>query len=70
VSQLSRRSDVGRALPTLSGIYGYPTTILIDKRGEVREIHTGFSGPAAGAAYDEFVKVFRAQVDALLAEQV
>jgi peroxiredoxin len=60
--------EAGKALPTLSGIYGYPTTILIDRRGEVRDIHTGFSGPATGAAYDEFVAEFRAQVDALLAE--
>lgn len=60
--------EAGKALPTLSGIYGYPTTILIDKRGEVRDIHTGFSGPATGAAHDEFVAEFRAQVDALLAE--
>jgi thiol-disulfide isomerase/thioredoxin len=60
--------EAGKALPTLSGIYGYPTTILIDKRGEVRDIHTGFSGPATGDAYREFVREFREQVDALLAE--
>ena len=61
--------EAGKALPTLSGIYGYPTTILIDRRGVVRDIHTGFSGPATGAAYDEFVAEFRAKVDALLAEK-
>jgi peroxiredoxin len=60
--------EAGKALPTLSGIYGYPTTILIDKRGEVRDIHTGFSGPATGAVYERFVEEFRAQIDALLAE--
>ncbi|MGH8176722.1 MAG: TlpA disulfide reductase family protein [Steroidobacter sp.] len=60
--------EAGKALPSLSGIYGYPTTILIDRKGEVRDIHTGFSGPATGAAYDEFVTGFRAQVDELLAE--
>ena len=60
--------EAGKALPTLSGIYGYPTTILIDRMGEVRDIHTGFFGPATGAAHDEFVAEFRAKVDALLAE--
>jgi peroxiredoxin len=60
--------EAGKALPALSGIYGYPTTILIDRKGEVCDIHTGFSGPATGAAYDEFVAEFRAKVVALLAE--
>jgi thiol-disulfide isomerase/thioredoxin len=62
--------EAGKALPTLSGIYGYPTTILIDKRGEVRDIHTGFTGPATGAAYEDFVREFRAQVDELLSESI
>jgi peroxiredoxin len=61
--------EAGKALPTLSGIYGYPTTILIDRKGEVRDIHTGFSGPATGAVYEAFVAEFRAQVESLLAEQ-
>lgn len=60
--------EAGKALPALSGIYGYPTTILIDRKGEVRDIHTGFSGPATGAAYEKFVTEFRADVDKLLAE--
>jgi peroxiredoxin len=60
--------EAGKALPALSGIYGYPTTILIDRKGAVRDIHTGFSGPATGAAYDELVAEFREQVNALLNE--
>jgi thiol-disulfide isomerase/thioredoxin len=60
--------QAAKALPSLSGIYGYPTAVLIDRRGEVRDIHTGFSGPATGAAYDEFVCEFTQRVDALLVE--
>ena len=55
-------------MPDLSGIYGYPTTIFIDRKGEVREIHTGFAGPAAGKHHDEYVQEFHALVDKLLAE--
>jgi hypothetical protein len=29
----------------------FPTTIIIDKKGIVRRIHTGFSGPGTGQEY-------------------
>lgn len=61
--------DPERKLPSLSGIYGYPTTIFLDRKGEVRKIHTGFSGPATGKHYDEYVAEFRAQVDELLGDE-
>lgn len=60
--------DEKNALPELTQLKGYPTTIFIDKKGEVREIHTGFNGPATGLFYDEFKKDFNALVDSLLAE--
>jgi len=55
-------------LPQLNRIMGYPTTIFVDKRGQVREIHTGFSGPGTGAYYDKFVDDFNRLMDKLLAE--
>ncbi|WP_165021020.1 TlpA disulfide reductase family protein [Dysgonomonas sp. ZJ279] len=57
-----------KALPALSKIASYPTTIFIDKKGVVRKIHTGFNGPATGLFYDEFKKDFNKIVDDLLAE--
>lgn len=57
-----------KALPALSKIASYPTTIFIDKKGVVRKIHTGFNGPATGLFYDEFKKDFNSVVDDLLAE--
>jgi thiol-disulfide isomerase/thioredoxin len=60
--------SAGKALPTLSGIYGYPTTIFVDKQGKVRKIHTGFTGPAAPQEYEEYTSEFKALVDELLAE--
>lgn len=59
-------AEAGKALPSLSGIYGYPTAILIDRQGNVRDIHTGFTGPATGAEYDLYVTEFRARIDELL----
>jgi hypothetical protein len=55
-------------LPQLNGVYAYPTTIFIDRKGKVRHIHTGFSGPATGTHYTELTQDFDARIRALLAE--
>jgi thiol-disulfide isomerase/thioredoxin len=55
-------------LPMLNHILSYPTTIFIDKQGEVRKIHTGFNGPATGSKYTEFVAEFESFVASLLEE--
>ncbi|MFR0677458.1 TlpA disulfide reductase family protein [Dysgonomonas mossii] len=58
-----------KALPQVSKIMGYPTTIFIDKKGIVRKIHTGFNGPATGLFYEEFKQDFNKVVEDLLAEK-
>ncbi|NIJ50993.1 peroxiredoxin family protein [Dyadobacter arcticus] len=58
-----------KALPMLNKVMSYPTTIFIDKKGKVREIHTGFSGPGTGKYYDEFVSDFNSLMDKLIAEK-
>lgn len=68
VAGVAEADDVSNKLPMLSGIYGYPTAILLDKQGRVRDIHTGFSGPATGKHYEEYVAEFTTKVDQLLAE--
>jgi thiol-disulfide isomerase/thioredoxin len=57
-----------KTLPMLNKILSFPTTIFIDKKGNVRAIHTGFSGPGTGQYYDDFVADFDRQIDGLLAE--
>ncbi len=61
-------ADAAKTLPMLSGINAYPTTILIDKNGKVRKIHTGFSGPGTGEYYEKFVEEFEGDVAELLSE--
>lgn len=68
VAGVAEADDVNNKLPMLSGIYGYPTAILLDREHRVRDIHTGFSGPATGRHYEEYVEEFTAKVESLLAE--
>jgi len=55
-------------LPMLNHILSYPTSVFIDKKGNVRKIHTGFNGPATGEKYLEFKKEFEGFVGELLNE--
>jgi thiol-disulfide isomerase/thioredoxin len=68
IAGLSETDEASKALPTLTGVYGYPTTLIIDRNGVVRDTHVGFSGPATGHHYEEYVTEFRALVDQLLSQ--
>jgi thiol-disulfide isomerase/thioredoxin len=57
-----------KTLPQLTPIRSFPTTIFIDKKGNVREIHGTFFGPGTGKHYEEFKKEFYTTVDGLLKE--
>lgn len=50
----------------LEGISVFPTTIFMDKEGEVQEIHTGFSGPSTGVYYEKFIEKFKKTTDKLI----
>lgn len=62
------RENANQALPMLNKVMGYPTTIFIDKKGKVRKIHTGFSGPATGQDYEKFKEEFTAFIEQLIRE--
>lgn len=65
----SGTESASKALPQLNGIASFPTTIFIDKKGNVRKVHSGFSGPATGKFYEEFKTEFNALIDQLVAEK-
>lgn len=54
--------------PQLEGGIAYPTTIFIDRTGQVRRVHAGFYGPATGAAYDALRQEFFDLTEELLRE--
>ena len=49
------KKEAAQKLPMLNHVLSFPTTIFIDRNGNVRRIHTGFSGPGTGEYYQEFV---------------
>jgi len=63
------KGEAAKSLPMMEKVLGFPTTIIIDKKGDVRKIHTGFSGPGTGEHYIEFITEFEKLTDDLLAEK-
>jgi thiol-disulfide isomerase/thioredoxin len=62
------KEDAAKSLPMLNNVIAFPTLIIQDKKGNVRKIHTGFSGPGTGKNYTEFVAEFEQLVNDLLKE--
>jgi thiol-disulfide isomerase/thioredoxin len=62
------KGEAGQRLPWLNEVVAYPTLVLLDRTGRVREIYTGFNSPETGQPNQAFVDRFNATVDALLAE--
>jgi peroxiredoxin len=64
----TERLSRGEALPMLSDVVAYPTTLVLDRQGKVRRIHTSFPGPATGQAHADYQRDMRAFLNLLLAE--
>jgi hypothetical protein len=62
------KTEAQQKLPMLNHVLSYPTTIIIDKTGAVRKIHTGFNGPATGNKFTEFKNEFESFLAELVAE--
>lgn len=60
------KQKAAEALPGLDKLLSFPTTILVDRRGNVVSIHTGFSGPGTGPYYDMERERYRKKIEALL----
>jgi thiol-disulfide isomerase/thioredoxin len=64
----NNNAEAAKQLPALNRVAAFPTTVFVDKKGQVRHIHTGFSGPGTGHYYDDYVAEFNRLIDKLLAE--
>jgi thiol-disulfide isomerase/thioredoxin len=63
------KAEVVKSLPMLNSFIAFPTLLVIDRKGTVRKILTGFSGPGTGAHYTDFKKEFENIIDDLLLEE-
>ncbi len=54
--------------PMLNHVMSFPTTLIIDTKGSIRKVHTGFNGPATGNYYTDFKKEMTLFINQLLAE--
>ncbi len=68
VAGVSNKDSVAASLPQLAKFLGFPTTIFLDKKGVVRSIRTGFSGPGTGQYFEDEKAHFNRTVDKLLKE--
>ena len=68
IAGFANKSEAGKKLPMLNKVISYPTSIVIDKSGEIVDIHTGFSGPGTGKIYQNFTNDFIAMIDSVISQ--
>ena len=68
IAGTSNKKEASKVLPMLDHILSFPTTIIVDKTGKVRNIHTGFSGPGTGNVYQKFADKYVLMLKKLLNE--
>ena len=57
-----------KTLPELTAIKFFPSSVILDKKGKVRKLDTGFNGPATGVHYDIYKNEFEEIINKLLNE--
>ena len=68
IGGLADKDEVANDVPIIDGLRSYPTTIFVDKTGEVRGVYQGFSGPATGEAYETLQRRWGEMVGRIVGE--
>lgn len=64
VTGLTGKTKASESLPFLNSISAFPTTIILDRKHNVKSIYTGFNGPATGKEYE----LYKKKTESLLTE--
>jgi len=67
---IADKKVVAEKLQALNKFIAFPTTIIIDRKGNVREIYTGYTGTVTGKYFDDYETKFNKVLDELIAEPV
>ncbi len=62
----AKKNDASEDFPMLNNIMSFPTTIIIGRDGEVKQIYTGFNGPGTGEYYITYKKKLNILIQSLL----
>ncbi len=65
---IADKKVVAEKLPALNKFIAFPTTIIIDRKGNVREIYTGYTGSVTGKYYQDYEQKFNRLLDQLISE--
>ena len=68
IAGVADKAKASQQLPVLDRVRSYPTTIFMHADGSIEAIHTGYSGPATGEAYEELKRAFAQHIEAILDE--
>lgn len=50
------KKDASNLFPMLNSISSFPTTLFVNKSGEIIHVHTGFNGPGTGVYFEDYKK--------------
>ncbi|MFI5204916.1 MAG: TlpA disulfide reductase family protein [Flavobacteriales bacterium] len=69
IAGTANKGQAVKKLPMLNHIMSFPTTVYLDRKGNVRKIYTGFYGPSTGKYHERFIEENQRFIEKLLAEQ-
>lgn len=62
----NNKNVAAEQFPMLNGIMSFPTSVIADRNGKIRFVHTGFNGPATGEFYKKTSDKFQYEIELLL----
>ncbi|MFM7663608.1 MAG: TlpA family protein disulfide reductase, partial [Bacteroidota bacterium] len=60
--------QAGIVFNALNGVYSFPTTLFLNKKGEIVQVHSGFDGPGTGVHFTHLKEATEALLLKLLEE--